>query len=52
MTDNGSCYRSRGFAATCQQLGETALGEWAYARLYRNSEERAHALTAWLHRYN
>lgn len=73
MTDNGSCYRSRRFAATCGRLGvrqlftrpytprtngkaerfiKTALGEWAYVRLYRNSEERAHALTAWLHRYN
>ena len=73
MTDNGACYRSRRFAATCQRLGlrhlftrpytprtngkaerfiKTALGEWAYARLYRNSEERAHALGAWLHRYN
>ena len=73
MTDNGSCYRSHRFAATCQQLGvrhlftrpytprtngkaerfiKTALGEWAYARLYRHSEERAQALTAWLHRYN
>lgn len=73
MTDNGSCYRSERFAATCQRLGvrhlftrpytprtngkaerfiKTALGEWAYARLYRHSEERAHALTAWLHRYN
>lgn len=73
MTDNGSCYRSERFAATCQRLGvrhlftrpytprtngkaerfiKTALGEWAYARLYRHSEERAHAFTAWLHRYN
>jgi transposase InsO family protein len=73
MTDNGACYRSRRFAATCQRLRvrhlftrpytprtngkaerfiKTALGEWAYARLYRNSEERAHALAAWLHRYN
>jgi len=73
MTDNGSCYRSQRFAATCRHLGlrhlftrpytprtngkaerfiKTALREWAYVRLYRNSEERTHALTAWLHRYN
>lgn len=73
MTDNGSCYRSRRFAATCRQLGlrqlftrrytprtngkaerfiKTALMEWAYARLYRHSEARAHALRAWLHYYN
>jgi transposase InsO family protein len=31
---------------------KTALREWAYARLYRSSEERAHALAAWLHHYN
>jgi transposase InsO family protein len=73
MTDNGSCYRSRRFAATCCQLRirqlftrpytprtngkaerfiKTSLREWAYARLYRHSEERSRALTAWLHRYN
>src|SRR5207244_2017114 len=61
MTDNGACYRSRRFAATCRRLQirqlftrpytprtngkaerfiKTALGEWAYVRLYRNSEER------------
>ena len=73
MTDNGSCYRSRRFAATCRQLDlrqvftrpytprtngkaerfiKTSLLEWAYVRLYRHSEERAHALVAWLHHYN
>jgi transposase InsO family protein len=73
MTDNGSGYRSRRFAATCHQLGlrhlftrpytprtngkaerfiKTALLEWAYVRLYRHSEERAQALTHWLHYYN
>jgi hypothetical protein len=31
---------------------KTALREWAYVRLSRNSEERTHALTAWRHRYN
>lgn len=73
MTDNGSGYRSRRFAATCRALGlrhlftrpytprtngkaerfiKTALLEWAYVRLYRHSEERAQALTRWLHHYN
>jgi transposase InsO family protein len=73
MTDNGSCYRSRRFAAACRQLGirhlftrpytprtngkaerfiKTSLLEWAYVRLYRHSDERARALTAWLHHYN
>jgi transposase InsO family protein len=73
MTDNGSGYRSRRFAATCHALGlrhlftrpytprtngkaerfiKTALLEWAYVRLYRHSEERAQALTRWLHHYN
>ena len=31
---------------------KTALLEWAYVRLYRHSEERAQALTHWLHHYN
>ena len=31
---------------------KSALLEWAYARLYRHSEERTHALHAWLHHYN
>lgn len=73
MTDNGACYRSRRFAATCHAFGlrhlftrpytprtngkaerfiKTALLEWAYVRLYRHSEERAQALTHWLHHYN
>ncbi len=73
MTDNGSCYRSRRFRATCQRLGlrhlftrpytprtngkverliKTALLEWAYARLYRHSDERRRALLTWLHHYN
>jgi transposase InsO family protein len=73
MTDNGSCYRSRAFARTCQRLGlkhirtkpytpktngkaerfiQTALREWAYARAYNTSDERAAQLPAWIHRYN
>ena len=28
------------------------LNEWAYARLYSNSEERAQALPHWLNHYN
>jgi transposase InsO family protein len=31
---------------------QTALREWAYARPYPTSAERARALPAWLHRYN
>lgn len=31
---------------------ETALREWAYARSYRNSEERQHELDFWTHDYN
>jgi transposase InsO family protein len=73
MTDNGSCYRSRRFRATCQHLGvrhlftrpytprtngkverfiKTALLEWAYARVYRHSDDRRQALQPWLHHYN
>lgn len=73
MTDNGSCYRSKAFAKTCQRLGlnhirtrpytpktngkaerfiQTSLREWAYARAYRTSDERANELPFWMHRYN
>jgi transposase InsO family protein len=31
---------------------QTALREWAYNRLYRDSNERKHALPAWLAHYN
>ena len=31
---------------------KTSLFEWAYARVYRNGEERARALNDWLHHYN
>jgi transposase InsO family protein len=31
---------------------QTALREWAYGRLYRNSHERSQALRAWLRYYN
>ena len=31
---------------------QTALREWAYARAYRTSRQRAAHLTPWLHRYN
>ncbi len=30
----------------------TALREWAYAKAYTNSQQRAQELPAWLHRYN
>lgn len=31
---------------------QTALREWAYARLYQNSAQRAHQLAPWVHQYN
>jgi transposase InsO family protein len=31
---------------------QTMLAEWAYGRIYRDSDERNHSLTAWLHHYN
>jgi transposase InsO family protein len=31
---------------------QTAIREWAYARLYQNSAERAHHLAPWIHQYN
>ena len=73
MTDNGPCYTSHAFAATCKQLGlkhirtkpytprtngkaerfiQTALREWAYARAYQTSTQRAKDLPLWTHRYN
>ena len=73
MTDNGPCYASHAFAATCKQLGlkhirtkpymprtngkaerfiQTALREWAYARAYQTSKQRAQDLPLWTHSYN
>jgi len=31
---------------------QTALREWAYAKAYNTSDQRAHELPIWLHRYN
>jgi len=31
---------------------QTSLREWAYARAYDNSGQRADALHGWLHHYN
>jgi transposase InsO family protein len=31
---------------------QTALREWAYAKAYPNSNDRAQQLPIWLHRYN
>lgn len=31
---------------------QTAIREWAYARAYQNSDQRAADLPSWLHRYN
>lgn len=73
MTDNGSAYRSRRFAAALRQAGlrhvrtrpytprtngkaerfiQTTLREWAYARPYASSHERAQAIQPWTERYN
>jgi transposase InsO family protein len=73
LTDNGSCYRSADFAATCRELQiahsrtrphrpqtngkaerfiQTLLREWAYARLYTTSAERAATLPTWINHYN
>ena len=73
MTDNGSCYKSHAFKATCAKLGlrhirtkpytpktngkaerfiQTALREWAYARAYQTSDQRAADLPVWTHLYN
>ena len=73
MTDNGPCYTSHAFAATCKQLGlkhvrtkpytprthgkaerfiQTAWREWAYARAYQTSKQRAQDLPLWTHSYN
>jgi transposase InsO family protein len=35
-----------------ERLVQTSLCEWAYARAYTTSEERAAELPLWLHRYN
>jgi transposase InsO family protein len=73
MTDNGSSFRSRRYAAALRRLRikhlrtrpytpktngkaerfvQTSLREWAYARAYPTSDDRAAELPAWLHRYN
>jgi len=31
---------------------QTAIREWAYARLYQNSEDRLNQLAPWIHQYN
>ncbi len=31
---------------------QTAIREWAYARLYQNSQQRNHHLEPWIHHYN
>lgn len=73
LTDNGACYRSRGFRRLIRRLGmrhlrtrpytprtngkaerlvQTSLREWAYARSYASSGQRAEAFMHWLHHYN
>jgi len=73
MTDNGSAFISRAFAAAMRALGlrhlrtrpytpktngkaerfiQSALREWAYGFVYRNSEQRSMMLGDWVHHYN
>jgi transposase InsO family protein len=73
MTDNGPCFVSDLFKATCKALLirhirtriytprtngkaerfiQTAIREWAYARLYQTSQERNSQLEPWIHQYN
>ncbi len=73
MTDNGPCFCSRRFAASCRRFQirhirtriytprtngkaerfiQTAIREWAYARLYQNSQQRNDHLEPWIHQYN
>jgi transposase InsO family protein len=73
MTDNGSAYRSKLFAAALQQAQarhirtrpytprtngkaerfiQTSLREWAYARPYASSAERARLIGLWADHYN
>ena len=35
-----------------ERFVQTSLREWAYARAYNTSDERAAELPQWLHRYN
>src|ERR1700726_79998 len=48
MTDNGSC-KTNGKA---ERFIQTALREWAYARAYQTSDQRAAELPIWTHHYN
>ena len=73
LTDRGSTYRSKLFAAACKNLGlrhlftrpyrpqtngkaerfiQTITREWAYARTYDSSDQRASFLPLYLHDYN
>lgn len=73
MTDNGSAYRSKRFAAAlaststrhirtrpytprtngkAERFIQTSLREWAYARPYASSAERAQAAQPWTNTYN
>jgi transposase InsO family protein len=73
MTDNGSAYVSKRFAATLKAAGlrhirtrpfrprtngkaerfiQTSLREWAYARPYVSSDQRAAAVGPWTDAYN
>jgi transposase InsO family protein len=59
MTDNGSCLthiRTKPYTprttGKAERFIQTSLREWAYARAYLNSKQRAHELPFFMHRYN
>lgn len=61
LTDNGSAYVSRAFAAAgdrprtngkAERFIQTALREWAYAATYQTCAQRTAALAVWLHHCN
>jgi transposase InsO family protein len=60
MSNNGPCYTSKGFAKACtprtnrkaERFIQTASREWAYARAYETSDQRAADLPVWNHMYN
>ncbi len=42
----------RGLSRQRERLIQTAIREWAYARLYQNSKDRNQNLQPWIHQYN
>ena len=64
LTDNGASWCACAFATSepaptprepngkAESLVQTALREWAYAKSYESSAQRAEAFPRWLHHYN